>query len=149
MKVKVTFKQLNSEFNKEYADEYHFGEESENNWKTNWESGFKVEENVTEITLKDSTTYALRGSVGGKEFNYSIPDMKILECLKESGKKEIFAVSNKLVTKTHKAQNERYKGAHYYFYLKDKEEFVDLNGIIIATQDFPVELTTNNSQADT
>lgn len=140
MKISVTFKQLNSEFDKEYADEYHFGKESENNWKTNWENGFKIEEKVTEINLKNNTTYALHGRAGDKEFNYEIPDMQVLECVTESGAKSVFAVSNKLISKTHQVQNKKYSRTHYYFYLKDKEDFVDLGGIVIAKQDFPPNL---------
>ena len=141
MTFSVSFKVINPDFDQDYADEYHNGEESENNLKHSWERSFKVQGNVTEITLKDLAIFPLTGRSNDVEFRYDIPDMQVIECRTEDGSKTIFAASNELIQNTHKAQNKKNKLTHYYFYLKKNErEFIDLNGILISKGHFPTDL---------
>jgi hypothetical protein len=141
MNVSVSIKQINSNFNTKYADEYHGGKESENNQKVHWEESTRVLENVKEIILKSESTYLLKGRFDGQDFSYEIQDMQVLECITDSGEKWIYAISNKLISKTHQAQNKKYNRVHYYFYLKDNEESIKIGrGVVIAKGDFPRNL---------
>lgn len=141
MKLNVIFKQVDNDFNKEYADEYHFGKESENNRKYNWEVQYAVD-NTSEITLKENSALPLKGKLdNGVEIDTSIPNMNILECVTEDGRKSIFAVSNSLLRNIHKTQNPKYKSSRYYYYLKDETKFADLGqGIFVDYNDLPQEM---------
>lgn len=150
MKVSVTIKEMNSDFDQEYADEYKDGKESDNNLKSNWETSFGTDDDVTEIKLKDNTIFSLNGSIGKEIFAFQIPDMQVLECVTAQGKTLTFAVSNKLITRTHQVQNKKYKRTHYYFYLTDKVEHIKFtNTIIIAKADIPTDFLQKLLYADT
>ena len=49
MKVTISFKEVNSDFDVEYAERTHEGQESEDNIKYNWEDELEVAGDVTDL----------------------------------------------------------------------------------------------------
>lgn len=141
MKVQVSMKQVNSEYDKEYADEYNFGEESNNNLKHNWSYSRDIY-NVTELKVIDKRDFVLSGRFNnGIKKEYTLPNMQILQCITESSKTVEFAVSNELIIKTHKAKMNKYDVVRFYFYLKDKIELYKLkDAVYLIGKDYPKEL---------
>lgn len=143
MKLHLTFKQSNTEFNKEYADEYHFGKESENNQKENWVKSYKISDNVTEFQVIEKGEYEFRGEFEGKSFNYIIPDMKILKCLIDNELHVVSAVSNKLLKLTKTYQDIKHNTSRIYYYFDQADQYIYPSDLVcIANEDFPEELLT-------
>ena len=144
MKVFVTFKELNPDYDQEYANEYQDGNESENNWKVKWQTQLKTDEDVSEIRVLDNAIYKLWGTINEKtDFSYDIPNMTILECIKNDNQVIQFAVSKTLLKRTHKVYNNKYKTMRFYFYFipNSRKNWVNPKlGIYIFEGDFPKEL---------
>lgn len=137
MKFAVTICQVNPDFDQEYADQYHFVKESENNTKCHWSKtteiskaeDFEVIENANfELALKDNR-------------NFLIPNVYKLLCYDHQKNPVIeFVISKSLLEKTHSVYNKQYKTSRFYFYLNDNE-FVNLTeNIYLSLSDFPKEL---------
>ena len=54
MKLKIAFKQINSEYSQDYADEYQFGKESENNQKYHWSTSFLVNSEIDRVSIEQN-----------------------------------------------------------------------------------------------
>lgn len=141
MKVQVSIKQVDSEYNKKYADEYNGGEESDGNWKYNW-SVTSIVPNVTEFKVIDKQDFVLSGKFNdGIKKEYTLPNMQVIQCITESSEIIEFAVSNELIIKTHKAKINKYDVVRFYFYLNDKNELFNIADLaFIIGKDYPKEL---------
>lgn len=138
MKLHITFKQQNPDFDQEYADQYHLGKESENNQKDLWTLPYKLDSEIDKIAITEKGTYSMkRKAKDGELINVSLPHMTILECFKDNEIIMDFAVSKSIIDKTHKAYNEKYDTTRYYFYFKQETEWVRVNeGIFLLKDDF-------------
>ncbi len=146
MRVHITFLQDNSHFNQAYADEYHWGEDSESNRKYEWLTKVKVTEPVKAINLLKDTTYQLNTTGDdGQALSQPINRMTTCECVLENGGVVIFAVSNSLLKKvvhptlsTLQIKIGTHKTSHVYFYFKPGSQFVSpREGIYIDKCDMP------------
>ena len=150
MKVFVTFKELNPDYDQEYANEYQDGNESENNWKVNWETKLKTNEDVSEIRVLDNVHYKLWGTINEKtDFSYDIPNMTILECVKNDSQVIQFAVSKTLLKRTHKVYNNKCKTLRFYFYFVPNSEPYTIKpkpGVYIFKENFPKELLIKHDE---
>lgn len=146
MKLKVTFKEQNPDFNAEYAKEYHFGEESDGNMKDNWGMEFEIEDGVTDYKIIENTEYRFRGfTKNGVEFDHIIPNMTILQYTTTDGKSGDMAVSNNLLKGTHKVYQQKYQISRIYFYFKPQCRFIrSFNTVFIEEDIFPKELLNLN-----
>ena len=109
-----------------------------------WQTQLKTNENVSEIRILDNATYKLRGTINEKTgYSYDIPNMTILECIKNDSQVLQFAVSKILLQRTHKVYNNRYKTMRFYFYFVPNSELIMINPelvVYIFTEDLPKEL---------
>lgn len=148
MRFNVIFKQKNPEFDIEYAKEYHFGKESENNLKDLLSTAYSLNNEVKEYSITENGEYNLKGTLtNGEVINELIPNMQILRCF-DSEKNEVgnFAVSSNIIDKTHKAFNKKHNITRYYYYLKTNEEFIELkNGVFVNIIDIPIKLIKKNA----
>jgi hypothetical protein len=143
MKLSVTFKQQNPEFNKEYANEYHFGKESDGNRKDIWSRGLTYDEDIEEIKVIERGEFKLVGkNDDGENFEFLIPNMTILQGLAKSEVIIEVAVSKSLIKRTHKVYNEKYKTLRFYFYFKATNDIINPidSPIYIDIKDLPKEL---------
>jgi len=126
MKLFITVKQQNPDFDKKYADQYHFEKESDDNRKSNWSNGFKVPEDVREFNIVDEAVFRLLGSKENNEvFEAFISGVTIINCLTSDNKLiHVAAISKNLIKKKQVTFNNKYDTVRLYFYLNDKIDFV-------------------------
>ena len=146
MRVCITFLQNNSGFNQAYADEYHWGEDSESNKKHEWLTKLKVTGPVKAINFLKETTYQLSTpGDNGEALQYQIEHMTICECVLENDQLMTVGVSDSLLEKVahpniaaFQAKTGTNKTFHVYFYFKPGSQFVQpAEGIYIAKSDMP------------
>ena len=138
MKVNVTFKELNPDFNQEYADEYHMGEESDGNRKVIWSKTYETDNNIDETKIAENGTVPVKYNKSGKSFIKNFKGMTILECHSGEAKVVAFAASKNIIDSIIQHKNSNSKKSYFTFYLKPemiKTELVD--GIFINKEDFP------------
>ncbi|MES2701564.1 MAG: hypothetical protein V4649_02940 [Bacteroidota bacterium] len=134
MTVQITLKQLNPDFDNEYARQHHHGEESDGNWNTNWSITFGSDENFVAYKKNKDANYTFGDAV--------ISDVTIFEFSTEEGRSDEFVISNKLIDKIHIAESENHKTAHVYVYFKHTNNYYHIaKKIYIASEDCPEDLT--------
>ena len=140
MKISITIKEVNPDFDQALADRENEGHETENNIRYNWEDEFEVKDEVKDFGIRNNEIYLLQGMKGNKEFSYEIPSMTIVECVGENGVVTQFAASRKLIKETKKNIDKK-GNIHFYIFLKGGHEHVNpIPGIYISKKDFPKEL---------
>jgi hypothetical protein len=142
MKVTLTVKEVNPEFDREYAEKQHDGKESEDNILYNWEDEFEVSGDVKEFKVRNNAPYILHVQMeADKEVKtYEIPSMTLVDCILEDGSFTTCAFSRSLVKDTKKVQHKN-GNIHFYVFLKGGKEIVNpITGIYIAAKDFPSDL---------
>ena len=143
MKFEVTVKQINGEFNKDYADQYNFGEESESNWKHLWSKTWGIRGDVKEWKVVENGAIILKNTSASTKSNsiVNIENVRILECTEVDGDKTYAGVSNSLLQKTYLPENIDYSKSYNYFYLKSDAHFIEIGpGLFIARKDLVAEI---------
>lgn len=140
MKLFIIFTQPNPNFDKQYAKEYHFGKESNNNLKNNWSIGYKISESIKELLVIENGEFHLTGTKANENFDFIIPNMKILHCLTKENELFNVAVSNSLILRTQCPYNKKYDTTRFYFYFNFIEYINPTETIFITKNDFPKEL---------
>lgn len=137
MKLRITFKQINSEFSQEAADIYQFGKESENNQKYHWAKSFLVNSDIDKISIDENQNLHFIDELNYDEkLELFIENVTILSCYKNNTLFSQYAVSSEFIEKTHDVFKKKENTRYCYFYLKDKKEFVELeNHIFILEKD--------------
>jgi hypothetical protein len=140
MKVTITVKEVNPDFDQELADKENDGHESKHNIRYNWEDEFEVTEDIKDFAIRNNEIYTLEGLQDDEPFSYEIPSMTIIECLGTNGSVTRFAASRKLIKDTKK--NVDKKGdIHFFMFLKGGHDHVNpMTGVYISAKDFPKEL---------
>ncbi|HET6243130.1 MAG: hypothetical protein H0V01_09750 [Bacteroidetes bacterium] len=142
MEVYIHFKEVNSDFSKQIADQFFEGKESEDNIKYSWEDEVKITEDVVDFKIINRAVYNLKGNFADdKAFSFDIPDMTICESKTISGNIVQFAVSGKLIKQTEKRYDNQKEIMHFYFYLFDRFPVKNpFPGVYILAKHFPEEL---------
>jgi len=142
MKVTITIKLVNSQFNQDIAMAINDGEESEDNIKYLWEDEFEVKGEITSFKIKNNTTYQLEGYLpDDSKFSYTIPDVTIVECIDVSGNISQFPISKRLIKSTDKTEDAKTKDVLFSILLTDKYEHENpMDGAYILKSDFPKDL---------
>lgn len=124
MKIQIHYTALNSSFDQEYANEYHFGKESESNTKSQWGASYLLK-NVLSIELIEKTAFALRieNMRNSKVEFLNIPEVCTLRCHFTDNTSRDFSISHSLLQKTHQITKKDGK-VYFYFYINDDKEFV-------------------------
>jgi hypothetical protein len=140
MKVTITVKEINPDFDQQLADKENDGHESEDNIRYNWEDEFEVKNDVTDFTVKNNEVYILEGMKGEEKFSFEIPSMTIVECVGENGVVTQFAASRKLIKDTKKVIDKK-GNIHFFIFLKGGHAHVNpVLGVYISEKDFPMDL---------
>ena len=141
MDVQVNIKVINPDYNQQYADEYHFGKESESNWKYQWAVTYEVK-NVESVAVLENECFELKGHFeDNRKFCFQIPDVMIYRCHFKDGGYEDFAVSKSILNKTHQAKKEGYDVTRFYFYINSPPLSVQLSpNLVVDEISLPLEL---------
>ncbi|MBA3901215.1 MAG: hypothetical protein H0X62_13580 [Bacteroidetes bacterium] len=142
MEVYLHFKEINSDYSQDIADEFHEGQESEENIKCTWEDELKVTEDVVDFKIRNKAIYTIQGAYpDGKSFSFDIPDMSICECKTAFGNTIQFAVSGKIIKNTDKKTSKDGNTIRFTYFLKDQFPVENpFPGVYILAKDFPKEL---------
>lgn len=145
LKLKIAFKQINSEYSQDYADEYQFGEESVDNQKYHWSVSFEVKSRIDKISiLKSQNLHLVDQTNRENPQEYLIDEVTVFECYKKDELYAEYAVSDKLIEKIFNVYKESEDTRYCYFYLKDKTEYVELRNHIYVLQKDIRKLIKNN-----
>jgi hypothetical protein len=141
MKGHLSFKVINPDYDQEYANEYHEGEESESNWKYLWAKEYLIED-VDSVELIEDGNFRLKGKYkDGGTIDINIPHVVIFRFFKTDGITVDFAVSKSILNKTHQVTNEKFKVIRCYFYINSSPESTELSdSLIINIDEIPEQL---------
>ncbi len=140
MKVTITVKEVNPDFDQELADKENDGHESEFNIRYNWEDEFEVKDDVKDFGIRNNEIYTLEGMKGEEPFSFEIPSMTIIECVGTNGVITKFAASRKLIKDT-KKNTDKNGDVHFFMFIKGGHKHINpIPGVYISDKDFPKEL---------
>lgn len=140
MKVTITVKEVNPDFDRELADNEFDGKESENNILYSWEDEFDIQGDVKDLKIRNNVPFDLQTMDGDEEATYTIDSMMVMDVLLSNGASTSCAFSRSLVKDTKKVTNKN-GDVHFYVFLKGGKKIVSpVTGIYIAQKDFPKEL---------
>lgn len=134
MTIRLSFKCINEDYSQDYADQYHWGKESENNQKYYWSKSFDLID-VTEVS-KPEEPFTLRAELDdGTQLEKEIDNVHILRVKYEDGQKD-YAVSKALLEKTHDTYLKKEDKKRFYFYLNSEREAVEvINGVYLTEEE--------------
>lgn len=126
MKLDVSFKIINNDFNKEYADLYNWGEPGPDNMKYHNSYKFRIE-NVLSISQNKYSSIKINGiNELGESAQIIINNVFHLCCHLNDGSVEDYYVSNELIKNTHSTKDAT-ANSRFYFYIKESPQFIILN----------------------
>lgn len=138
MTYRFRFIRINPEFDQEYADSFHNGEESEDNIKHLWEDELEVEQ-AREVTIKNRSTYILEGQKDEQPFRFELPNMCVTEIAHTDGSVSTLGISQRILKSTDKTVDNSVTTLAYFI----KGRFEPINpfpGLYVVPTDFPEEL---------
>lgn len=140
MKVTITVKEINPDFDRELADKEFDGKESEENVLYNWEDEFDIQGDVKELKIRNNVPFDLHAQIGEEQKTYTIDSMMVVDLILSGGATTSCAFSRSLVKDTKKITHPK-GDVHFYVFLKGGKKIVSpVTGIYIAEKDFPKEL---------
>ena len=142
MRLDVSYKIVNNEFDKEYAEQYNWGEPGPGNMKYHETWKYRIE-NVKQFSQEGKATLEIIGiNESGDKQTFQVDNLFRLSCELNDGSSEDYYVSNALIRNTH-ATKDKKSNNRFYFYLDVKNPFVIINDTsYIVSDDLPVELTS-------
>lgn len=140
MHLNVHFYLLNEHFSQEHADSQHNGEESDNNFRYEWEDELAITTDVKEIITHRKAIYTIAGELSnGESFAYDVPEMLLFEVVSTDGKITQLACSESVLERYELLEED--ETTQLNVYLKGEEPHTNpIPGIYIALQEFPKEL---------
>ena len=127
MKLKISFKIINSDFDQKYANEYNWGKISVNNMKYNWYETITVNSDIDKIEINENESlHYVDSSDKNKIIDFFLENQTILKCYKDNELCTQYSVSTGLIKKTQETYQKTTKTKHFYFYFKDNLEIIEL-----------------------
>jgi hypothetical protein len=140
MKLTITVKEVNPEFDRELADKEFDGKESAENILYTWEDEFDISGDVKDFKIRNNVPFDLQTAEGEDEATYSIEGMMVLDILLANGATTSCAFSRSIV-KDSKKVVQKNGDIHFFVFLKGGKEIVSpVTGIYINQNDWPKEL---------
>lgn len=140
MKVTITVKEVNPDFDHELAEREHDGKESEDNILYTWEDEFVINGDIRDFKIRNNADYSLTAEKNGKQLTYKIPGLTLVDSTDQDGNVTTCAFSRSLVKDTKKVIRKN-GDTHFFVFLKGgKKIAVPFTGFYIAEKDFPKDL---------
>lgn len=150
MKVTLTVKEVNPEFDREFAEQQHDGKESEDNILYTWEDEFEVSGDVQEFKIRNNATYQMHVQMEADKAvkTFDIPSMTLVDCVLDDGTVTTCAFSRSIVKDTKKVVDKK-NNIHFFVFLKGGKQIVNpMTGIYITAKDFPTDLPIPDDEED-
>ncbi len=140
MKIRVNFKLVNSEFDKERF-EWHGGEEPENR-KYIWTRTLGLDDVESKTLETDVSIYLQATQKDGTKIKCKVNNLNELKCFNKDGTEERFFVSKKILKRQmYETFDNKTNTARVFFYFKDCINIGLVDDVTyIALEDFPEEL---------
>lgn len=146
MKVTITVKEVNPEFDHQHAEKEHGGKESEDNILYTWEDEFDISGVVKDFKIRNNATYNLQVVENEETATYPIEGMMLVDAHRADGNITTCAFSRSLVKDTKKVISKN-GDIHFYVFLKGSKQIVNpIPGIYIAGNDFPDHLPVDDEE---
>ena len=140
MKVTITVKEVNPDFDRELADKEFDGKESEENILYNWEDEFDINGDVKEFKIRNNVPFDLQTAEGAEKATYTIDGTMILDIHLSNGSVTQCVFSRSIV-KDSKKVVQKNGNIHFFVFLKGGKEIVcPVTGIYINRKDWPEQL---------
>jgi len=142
MKVYISYRTINPDFDQEYADFHNEGKEGESNWKYHWGKKYLLND-VKSVSVVENENFNLKteNTITGFVKYVGIPEVVICRCVFEDDSIRDFAVSKSILNCTH--QTSRKDKLYFYFYLNEDPPGVQLcSQLVIDEAQMPKELLT-------
>lgn len=144
MRIQITVKQQNKDFDKEYAEEYNFGKGSHGNWKDKWSEGYEITKPIDDVHIFKNTEYSF--SLESGEL-IKLVNVNILTAYKNDEIVERFIISKSIIQRMLKPPvRENTNTERYYFYLKPNKEIYKLSSNIYLNNDEVPESILNSTK---
>ena len=141
MKFTLRVKAVNPDFDREHAEQFHEGKESEDNILYLWEDELAVKRDVVSFKVKNNAVYLLEGETGKEKFSHEIHSCTIIECTLDDGSITQFPFSKRIIKETDYKKSKDEKQLWFFVYLKAKMKIVSpFEGAYFAKEDFPFDL---------
>lgn len=129
---------MNNElYSQDFADEYHAGEESEDNKLFEWEDEMNLKGEIMEVDEERQSNYSIRGDKGdGSPFEIIIPKMCIFNFIREDNSVIQIACSESLYDEHELIVNDKI----LTLFLKGEPYANPIPGIYVTSREFPKEL---------
>ncbi|WP_070138428.1 hypothetical protein [Crocinitomix algicola] len=141
MKLHVSYKVVNNDYDQEYADQYNWGKPGPGNMKYHdtWKYGI---DNVKSKNQIEKSELVIEGiDYADSKHQIIVPDVFQIKCELENGDIENYFVSNSLIRNIHTTQTKNID--RVYFYLNIKEGYVIIEDTnYIAKNQLPSDLET-------
>ncbi len=139
MKITLTVKEVNPQFDHELAERKFDGKESVDNILYNWEDEFQISGDAKEFKVRNNESYQLQVEAGDEVKTFEIPSMTMVDAVLENSVTTC-AFSRSLVKDTKKIVRPN-GDIHFFVFLKGGKPIINpMTGIYIAEKDFPTEL---------
>lgn len=127
MKLHISFKQINSDYSQDYANQYNFGEESYNNQKYHWAISFEINEEVDKISINKNQNVIFNNFIeDGKHYDLVAKKVTLIQIYKRDKVYAQYVISDELLDNIHEVYKEKTDKKYCYFYLRDNIEFVNI-----------------------
>jgi hypothetical protein len=136
MKHILTIKCRNREYDKEYANEYHGGRESDGNRKIMWSRSHEINGIIKDINISLNESMYVELIYADKTINALLQNLCLIEFYLENGTKDIYAVSNDIIFKkpTILRNNTRQRVYVTVDAIKDWHEISYYNGVYVSQE---------------
>jgi hypothetical protein len=140
MKVTITVKEINPDFDRELAEKEFDGKESEENILYNWEDEFEIQGDVKDLKIRNNVVYELQTAEEDDVATYPIEGMMVADAHLSNGATTSCAFSRSIVKDTKKVVQKN-GNVHFFVFLKGGKEIVTpVTGIYINRKDWPEQL---------
>lgn len=135
MRVIITYREINPNYSQEYADQYHAGEESENNSKYYYSKSCELDAEIDRISIEKTTNREVKAVLNeSKEVLINVENMYSLNCHINNEVVATYSVSNLVLEKTYDVFNKKYNTMRVYFYLIPDSDFVFLTKSVCVSE---------------
>lgn len=124
--LKIIFKQQNPNFNKDYANQYHEGRESVDNYKELWSRGLIFF--VKNYTTNKDIEYQFHGELdNGNKIDFNLKNMTVLKIEEPNGNIIEIVISKPLIKKIIENSNTKLNTSSIYFYFENRYDYTKID----------------------
>lgn len=125
-----------------FEDDLYSGDSKKSPHITINDESYKLTGNIDKLILKkESDLNIIIGLSNSEEMSVTLKNMTVLDCIENGQMVNRFAMSKKLIKRTHKVHHEKSNITRFYFYLKSRDDYIEImDGLYVLEDELPIEL---------